>query len=326
MNEKLSDLGEFGLIDRLLARVPVAGPGVEIGPGRDDAAVLRVADRLLIATADLSIEGRHFDLRFSSPSDIGWKALTVNASDMAAMGGRPLWALLSIGAPASTPVERLEGVYDGVAEAARAHEIVIVGGDTVGADMLVVSVALLGEPGPAGVVTRAGAKQGDLLCVTGSLGAAAAGLALLRGAADGDEEARALLDRFPGLAQAHRRPVERVREGMAAAEAGARAMIDVSDGLAQDASHLGRASGVGVVIEDEVPRAPGVAEVEAWLGRGRLAETGGDDYELAMAVPPSALDRVRAAIAPTSLTVCGRFEGPPPAQGHAGWDSFRGSS
>ena len=332
MGETLGDLGEFGLISRLLERVPVRGDAVVVGPGADDAAVVQVGDRSLIATADLSIEGRHFDRRFSSPSDIGWKALTVNVSDIAAMGGRPLWALLSIGAPADTAVEVLEQLYDGIAEAARAQGVLIIGGDTVGADVLVVSVALLGEPGSAGPVTRGGAHEGDLLCVTGALGAAAAGLALLRSGEDGDGEARALLARFPGLAEAHRRPIARVREGRAAAEAGARAMIDVSDGFSQDARHLHEASRIGGGLDpDAVPRAEGVVEADAWMHardpvHRSFALNGGDDYELIMAVPPEVLEAVTAAVAPTALTVVGGFEFVQLAleEDGGGWDSFKG--
>lgn len=322
MGETLSDLGEFGLIGRLLARVPTTDRSVVVGAG-DDAAVLQVGDRRLIATTDLLVEGRHFDLNLCSPADAGWKALTVNVSDVAAMGGRPLWALVSLGAPADTPAALLDELYDGVGEAAAGAGVTVAGGDTVAAPMLLVSIALLGEPGAGGVVTRSGAIEGDLLCLTGTLGGAAAGLALLRRA--GESSARTLLDRFPALAAAHRRPNARVREGLAAAAASVHAMIDISDGLQQDAGHLAAASGVGVIFEPDPPRAPGVVEVEAWLADAApsLAEAGGDDYELAMAVAPDGLDRLREAIAPTPLTVVGRFAGPVGRGGIPGWDSFR---
>jgi len=182
-----------------------------------------------------------------------------------------------------------------------------------------VSITLLGEA-PDGAIRRGGAKEGDTLCVTGAFGGAAAGLALLR-AARHDPAAAELLERFPDLAAAHRRPQPRVREGRAAAVGGAHAMIDVSDGLGQDVRHLCEASGIGVVIDIPLPRAPGVAEAEAWLGRS-LAETGGDDYELAIAVPAGRFEYLWAAVAPTPLTAIGRFGGdalPDPS----GWDSFR---
>jgi thiamine-monophosphate kinase len=321
MGEQLSDIGEFGLIRRLLARVPVEGEGVVAGPG-DDAAVVAVGDRALVATADLLVEGRHFDRRFSSAADIGFKALTVNVSDIAAMGGRPRWALLSIGAPADEPVGSLEELYDGIAEAARASGVVVIGGDTVAADSLIVSVAVLGEPGEGGVVMRSGAHEGDLLGVTGAIGGAAAGLTLLR-AAERDSDARALLERFPNLARAHRRARARIWEGMAAAASGAHAMIDVSDGLAQDVGHIAEASGTGVVLEPaDVPLEPGVAEASAWGAPSAL--TGGDDYELAIAVAPHDLDGLREALAPTPFTVIGRFGAEQRSEMPAGWDSFRG--
>jgi thiamine-monophosphate kinase len=324
--EDLADIGEFGVIRRLLERLPASS--LIVPPG-DDAAVVATAAETVV-TADLLVEGRHFDLAFSSPSDVGFKALTVNVSDIAAMGGRPRYALVSIGAPAATPIGVLESLYDGIAEAARAYDVTIAGGDTVGADEIIVSVAVLGEPGAGGVVTRSGARPGDLLCVTGELGGAAAGLALLR-AGGADPEAGALADRFPNLIAAHRRGVARVREGEAAAGSGARAMIDVSDGLIADAGHLCERSGVGLLLDARaVPAAPGVEEVEAWGGTTRLALSGGDDYELCIAIPPDDVDVLTRALAPTALTVIGRFvEGGGVAVSGAevpdapGWDSFR---
>jgi thiamine-monophosphate kinase len=326
VGENLSDLGEFEVIRRLLARIPTSD--LIVGPG-DDAAAIATGPQTL-ATADLLIEGRHFDLAFSTPGDVGFKALAVNASDIAAMGGRPRYALLSVGAPAATSIAVLEALYDGVAEAARAFGVTLAGGDTVGADQIVVSVAMLGEPGAGGVVRRSGARPGDLLCVTGELGAASAGLSLLR-AAGADAEARELIDRFPHLIEAHRRGRARIREGELIASAGARAMIDVSDGLLADAGHLCERSGVGVLVDAHaVPRAPGVDEIEQWSGAPGLALIGGDDYELCFAMGAEAVDDATRAIAPTGLTVVGRFiEGsgveltgavPPPARG---WDGFR---
>lgn len=314
MAKSLRDIGEFGLIRRLVERLG-PGDGVLVGPG-DDAAVVASGSSRLLAAADLLVEGSHFDLAISAPPDIGAKALLVNASDIAAMGGRPRYAMLSIGAPADTDPSVLEGIYDGIAEAARATGCAIVGGDTVSAPQLIVSVAILGEPGPGGIVRRDGARAGDALCVTGDLGGAAAGLALLR-AHETQARARELLKRHPSLAAAHRRGRARVAEGEAAAIAGARAMIDVSDGLAADVGHLCEASAVRAVIEGRaLPLAAGVADVEAWLSGPKrpradvsvLAVRGGDDYELAMAVPPDAVGALARAIAPTPLTVIGRFE------------------
>jgi thiamine-monophosphate kinase len=312
----------------LLERLP-QGRAV-VGAG-DDAAVLEERNGVsVLATADMLVEGRHFDLAFSSPSDVGFKAIAVNVSDIAAMGGRPTFALISLGANTALPSSSLEALYDGVAEAARAFGVSIVGGDTVGSDEMIVSVAMLGEA--ARPVLRSGARAGDLLCVTGALGGAAAGLWLLR-AAGHDARARTLLQEHPNLSEAYRRGRARVREGQAAAAAGATAMIDVSDGLAQDVSHVLEQSGCGVQIDIErIPAAGGVAAVAEWFGASSddLTLQGGDDYELAIAVPPDAVDDLTGAMSPTSLTVIGTFtertgialaDGTPVAA--AGWDHFR---
>ncbi len=325
--ETLGELGEFALIGRLIGRLG-APPGVIVGPG-DDCAMISLGHHYALATADMLIEDRHFDLRWSSPADVGFKALACNVSDVAAMGGKPLFALVSLGAPSTTPVDLLEELYSGLAEAAEEFGVAIVGGDTVGADALTIGVALLGEPTEVGPVLRSGALPGDALCVTGVLGAAAAALGLFRARGEREDE---LLARFPDLGTAHRRGRARVAEGFAAARAHAHAMIDISDGLVQDVSHICEASGVGVALNSSViPRAPGVAEAVELLAGGDRALSGGDDYELAIAIEPSFTDALRGAIAPTPLTVIGVFTDEPgvridgvPVTGEQGWDHFRG--
>lgn len=327
--ESVRDLGEFGLIARLVGRLGLDAPGVLVGPG-DDCAMVHVGGSHVLATADMLIEGVHFDRSWSSAADVGFKAIACNVSDVAAMGGHPLFALISLGAPASSPVDLLDAMYAGVAEAATRFGVGIVGGDTVGAEALTIAVTVLGEPTSAGPVLRSGAQPGDALCVTGALGAAAAGLFLLRDHR-GEAHAGELLDSFPGLAETHRRGNARVAEGIAAAHAGAHAMIDISDGLLQDVGHLCAASGVGAALRStEVPVAPGVLEAERVLGRTGLALRGGDDYELAIALPTSSVEALRAAIHPTPLSVVGvftddagvRLDGAP-TEASAGWDHFQ---
>jgi thiamine-monophosphate kinase len=334
----VSDLGEFGLIERLLARLGTPGEGVVVGPG-DDAAAVRLSDgATALATADLLLEGVHFEIGLSSPADVGWKALAVNLSDIAAMGGVPRFALVSLGAPAATAAATLEQIYAGLDECARAFGVSVVGGDTVRTDRLIVSVAVIGEVGEFGVLRRAGATTGDVVCVTGAVGGAAAGLALLR-AAGQDERAASLLARFPALAEAHRRPGPRVREGLAAARAGATALIDISDGLGADVGHICEASAAGASLAAEsIPRPEGLAEVARWAGVDPLAfaVAGGDDYELAIAVPAERLDALRTAVAPTTVTEIGaivdgmgvRLErgGEVVELATLGWDHFGGEA
>lgn len=338
VSSKASDLGEFRLIDRLVAKLGEAGDRVVIGPG-DDAAAVRIGEATALATADMLLEGVHFEIGLSTPADVGWKALAVNLSDIAAMGGVPRFALVSLGAPAETPAATLEEIYEGLAECALAFGVAIVGGDTVRADELIVSVAVIGESGPSGIVTRGGATPGDVVCVTGALGGAAAGLALLRAAAS-DECAASVLDRFPALADAHRRPMPRVREGLSAAQAGATAMVDVSDGLGQDVGHICESSGTGVLLSGaQIPLAAGIPEVARWAGVDplRLSLGGGDDYELAIAVPAESLDALRAAVGSTQLTRIGeitardrlvlrRDDGTEEELSSLGWDHFEGDA
>jgi thiamine-monophosphate kinase len=249
--------------------------------------VLRpTAGRRLVATTDVLVEGRHFGGAFSEPEDWGWKAVAVNLSDLAAMGATARWLLVALTVPDRASATLLERVYAGIGVACQAYAVALVGGDTSAGPALSLAVTALGEADRP--VTRAGARPGDRLVVSGPLGAAAAGLALLR---RDDQPAGELLGRFPGLAEAHRRPRPELETGMRLARAGATAMIDLSDGLAGDALHLAEASGVGIEVHDAaVPLAPGVAEAALLLGRdpAELAVGGGDDYLLAAALPPAA--------------------------------------
>ncbi|HEY6710394.1 MAG TPA: thiamine-phosphate kinase [Actinomycetota bacterium] len=302
------------------------GPGVEIGVGDDAAVVQPTAGHKLVVTTDVLVEGLDFTAALSEPEDWGWKAVAANLSDLAAMGAEARWLVLALTVPESTPVATLERVYAGVGEACRAFGASLVGGDVSGGPALSLAVTALGEAERA--VLRSGARPGDRLCVTGPLGGAAAGLALLQST---DPAAADLLRRFPGLAAAHRRPVPALAMGLALARAGASAMIDVSDGLAGDALHLAEASGTGLEVHDSaVPLAPGVAEAAALLGRDPmdLALGGGEDFVLAAALPRTAdlggvLDCGRFTPDPTRrvhLTPTGEA----PLEGLA-WDHFRRS-
>ncbi len=262
-------LQEGFLLDRLVERLPSA-PG-ELWAG-DDAAVVRPPAGPLLLASDVVVAGVHFDLSLVGVDDVGWKALAVNVSDLAAMGCRPTHALVSLTGPlAEVDVELL---FDGLCLAADIYGCPIVGGDLSAGPCLVVAVAVAGDgAGPGEPVRRSGARPGDVLFVTGPLGASAAGLALLRAGRAGEA---------PELVGAHRRPQARLAEGMAARAAGATAMIDLSDGLAVDVRRLARASGVGVTL-DAVPVAPGVELVDG--DAEALALGGGEDYELLFSAP-----------------------------------------
>jgi thiamine-monophosphate kinase len=233
----------------------------------DDAAVVSApgGGQLLLAT-DTLVAGVDADLCLTSLADFGWKAMAVNLSDIAAMGGRPAHALVSVvglGPPG------LEELYEGIVDAASRYHCPVVGGDLSGGETLVVSVAVTGHlEGRA--VLRSGAQPGDSIWVTGPLGAAAAGLRVLRAGRGAIGPAGDLLVR------AHARPVPALAEGAAAREAGATAMIDVSDGLVADLTTLARSSGIGFELED-VPVAPSATLEEALAG--------GDDYVLVFTLP-----------------------------------------
>ena len=278
----------------------------------------------LVVTTDVLVEGVDFTAALSEPEDWGWKAVVANLSDLAAMAAEARWLVLALTVPEQTPVPTLERVYAGVGEACRAFGVSLVGGDVSAGPALSLAVTALGEAERP--VLRSGARPGDRLAVSGPLGAAAAGLALLKA---GGPAATELLGRFPGLAAAHRRPQPALAMGVALARAGATAMIDVSDGLAGDALHLAEASGVGLEIADPaVPLAPGVAETAALLDLDpmALALGGGEDFVLAAALPRTAdlggvLDCGRFTPDP-STRVRLTPAGPRPLAGLS-WDHFR---
>ena len=255
----------------------------------DDVAVVPGPSGPLLLAADTVVAGVHSDLDLVGLDDMGWKALVANVSDVAAVGGRPCCAVVTVAGPLGQL--DLDLLYDGLLAAAAAYDCPVGGGDLSSSVTLVVSVAIVGDGGtaPPPPVLRSGARPGDTLFVTGPLGSSAAGLKLLR--AGKASEA-------PDLVLSHRRPRARLDEGTAARGAGATAMIDVSDGLAADVRHLADASGVGVAL-DRVPVAIGLSRFSD--DPEALALGGGEDYELVFAAPDPA--RVEAAFADRGLGV-----------------------
>lgn len=267
----IAALGEFGLLRRLLPSLRAGvGTGVLLGPGDDCAVVQTRAGRLLL-TIDALVEHVHFRRGWLTPAQLGRKAFLVNASDIAAMGGVPRWCVLHLAAPPNTPAAGLSAISRGAAAAAAAAGACLVGGNLSRAGELSVAVALVGDA-PWRPLTRAGARPGDLLFVTGSLGEAALGVRELR------RDAGA---RGPAVRR-FRQPPLRLRAGALLARSKlATAMIDVSDGLIQDLGHLCAASRVGARIAlERVPCTPRVRRAGL-----ELALTGGEDYELLCAVP-----------------------------------------
>jgi thiamine-monophosphate kinase len=281
---QIEDLGEFPLIEQLLAQIGRSGPGVAVGAGDDAAALIPTPGMLLLATCDSQTEGRHFRRDHISPEQLGRRLAAVNLSDIAAMGGQPRWALVSLHLPPATEASYIEAVYRGLMRELEPFSARIVGGNMAAGDQLVLDLTLLGEIAPAELLGRTGAHADDLVLVSGSLGASAAGRAAL---AEGlsSPEAQATIE-------AHLTPRARVALGRAIAKTGlATAMIDVSDGFAQDLGHICDASRVGVRINAaDLPLAAETHAVAHTVGADPLqwALTGGEDYELILTAPREA--------------------------------------
>jgi thiamine-monophosphate kinase len=312
---ELSEVGEFGLIEMLSRRVPPGRPDVVKGIG-DDAAVLRASgETWLLFTTDMLVEGVHFSFSYAAPRQVGKKALVASISDIAAMGGWPAHALVSLGVPPHMPVEVLDGIYAGMQEAAADYGIDIVGGDTVRLpERLAVNVALLGAVEAGQALYRSGAKPGDLVFVTGFLGTSAAGLYLCQhpGAAFPEEEA-GFLRSF------HLEPRARVQAGRILAGSGkVTAADDVSDGLAGEMHEICRASGTGCLIRGEaIPLDARVRKLAGLVGEDPLAWAlyGGEDFELVFTVPARDAPVIERALAAANVPCCLVGEILPPEKG-----------
>jgi thiamine-monophosphate kinase len=276
-------VGEFGLIARVVARAGTAALA-EVGPG-DDAAVLRAPDGRVVACTDVLVEGRHFRRDWSTAEDVGHKAAAANLADIAAMGAVPTALLVGLACPAGTPATWLEGVATGMAQECAPFGAAVVGGDTSASapdsQSVVLSVTALGDLGGRAPVPRSGARPGDVVAVAGRLGWSACGLAVLRRGFTAPAAAVA----------AHRRPTPPYAAGPAAADAGATAMCDTSDGLLADTGHLAADSGVVIDLDRTVLREVFVVgplpQVAAALGGDPLGWvlTGGEDHALVATFP-----------------------------------------
>ena len=310
-------MNEFEVIDRISGLLPPAPPEVVVPIG-DDCAVLRFGRTSWVVASDMLVSGYHFK-DWAAPEDVGYKAVAVNVSDVAAMGGSPRFVLVSGAAPDPQTALRL---FEGVIEACEEFGVYPIGGDTTRAGALTVDVAILGELS-APPVLRSGARAGDLLAVTGELGASVAGLLTLESGVAGRDR----------LVRRHLRPEPRVEVGRAAASLGVSAMMDLSDGLASDVRRVCRWSGVGCRVDlDLLPVADDTRGFAAFLGRapGELAAAGGEDYELLISAPAAVMDALARSVG-VPVTVIGEVtggddvifhRGDEPVGDLSGWDHF----
>lgn len=324
----LADLGERGFIERIAPGCLVDAERVIVGIG-DDCAVIRADadhDRVSLVTTDMLVEQVHFLRDAITPRQLGAKALAVNLSDIAAMGGQPHDAFISLAIPPGLTLEYLDELYAGLKGMAARHGVNISGGDTTAArGDLVINVALTGEAGRRKVLLRSGARPGDRIYVTGNLGDSAAGLhAVLHGHTRDDETAAELVRR-------HHEPVPHLEQGQRIAATGlAHAMIDLSDGLVADLGHICDQSRVGCALEAaHLPLSP---ELERYcaahhLDPIELALAGGEDYVLLFTADPGIIAQIDAVdigeiVTADSRTMTRNGTGPAPL-GHTGWDHLR---
>lgn len=340
---RVADLGEFGLIEILTRELGITYPPVPGTPGRpgllvdlgDDAVVTQRRDVAMIWTTDTLVDGVHFIGDQTSWADVGWKSLAVNISDVAAMGGTPDMALITLALPPDYLVDDAISLYQGILEAARAFDVTIGGGDIVRAPVFSVTVALSGiaetpKLGESHAMVRSAAQPGDIIAVSGFVGDSAGGLQMLQQNATSNVEAARR------LRMVHQRPQPRVALGKLAIQTGVRCAIDVSDGLVQDLGHIARASNVAIRVDaNRVPTSPQLREVFPARAMG-LALTGGEDYELILVGPREVIDAVVDASKDVVVTEIGEVVAHGPVRvavvdetgrevplGNAGWDHFR---
>lgn len=317
MSDVIASLGERALVARLRARLEADPPAVRIGIGDDAAVLVPERQTQIVLTTDSLVEGVHFRRDWTTANAIGYKALAVNLSDIAAMGATPQASLLSLAVPANLPLADFDALIDGYARLAHDTRTPLVGGNLARSPgPLVVDVTVIGHVRPRRVLTRAGARPGDELYVTGLPGMAAAGLAVLSRMAGREtltDEERACVDR-------HERPEPRLRLGRVVGRVGAAAAaMDLSDGLADAARTLAEAAGIGVVVDGAtLPVHAGVRAVAEAEARRPidLVVGGGEDYELAFAVSPRRRSRFLAAVGRAGqvpVTRVGVFEAAPGA-------------
>jgi len=335
---KVADIGEFGLIAHIAemvkknsSRASTAWKHLCLGIG-DDAAAWSTGKSINLATTDIMIEGVHFDLKYTGWYDLGWKSIASNISDIAAMGGVPLYALVSLALPGDIEVKDITDLYRGMIGAAECWQAVIGGGNISFSQHVIISVTLLGRAAGSKLLTRSSARKGDCVAITGYPGLSAAGYEILR------HKSRMRPNVKKIMLDTHLRPQPRVEEGKILLRNGVRSAIDTSDGLVADLMHLCEASRVSAAIyESSIPVHPFLAEYfpEKCL---EMALTGGEDYELLFTATKTVIDRVRNRLA-CPFSVIGEITSGTPGevkiydrQGKSinlettGWDHYRSRS
>lgn len=298
---EISELGEFGLIDRLSQSVEYYHESSVTGIG-DDAAVLAASDLHRVVTTDMLLEGIHFDLRYMPLQHLGYKAVSVNISDVAAMNARPTQITVSIGLSNRFSVEAVEALYEGIRAACASYKVDLIGGDTTSSGAgLVISITAIGEVAADKIARRSGAKKGDIVCVTGDLGAAFAGLQVLereKAVFLSDPEAKPEISKYKYIVQRQLRPEARMDVVHELNELGIvpSSMIDVSDGLASELLHLARHSGVGLQVYEEnlpIDKMTYDTAVEFNLDPITCVMNGGEDYELLFTIRQEDHDKIK---------------------------------
>lgn len=310
----IKNVGEFGLINILKEGTIVTPDTVRTGIGDDAAAYFPAPGHLQLLTTDMLVETIHFKRHYMTAWQLGYKSMAVNISDIAAMGGTPRHAVVSIAIPPQTPVEYIQELYQGMKAICHRYEVNIVGGDTVSSpDYMVINVTLTGEVPTEQIVLRSGAREGDKVVVTGRLGDSAAGLAWLD---YGDWRQAAGAEKISALIQAHLQPEPQVQIGRLVACFGATAMNDISDGLASEANEIAQASGVTICLKREaVPVSPAAEMTAGFFNRDTAdyALFGGEDYQLVFTMSAANLAKMQAAHPELPLTAVGEVTGTGPA-------------
>ncbi len=304
---EFSEIGEFGFIERFRPLFESLNGAGTCGIG-DDCAVMPFGDEDLLVTTDMLLENTHFLRAGISPYDLGWKTLAVNLSDVAAMGGTPVASFLSVGIPSGIGVEYMDEFMRGYRDLSSLYRVSLAGGDTTRATgenaLLALNVAVVGRSPHGAAIMRGGARPGDAVCVTGTLGDSAAGLEMII-AAGGNITSSTRTAGFPGsaasLLEKHWRPRPRVEEALALAATGAvRSMMDISDGVASDLKHILKASGVSARVDiDALPLSAPLKEYAAATGTDAVAMAlgGGEDYELLFTAGEKDAERIAAEAA-----------------------------